>query len=480
MPLFATRRTEGRATRGHEIEEVAQLLGLSLYRWQRRICDVALEVDDHGIPVYRVIIVLVARQQGKTLLVFLLLLHRLLFWGGGRQTITYSAQTIADAMDVWESKLFPLALESCLSDPYDFQALHSHASAGLRSSAGMIRVTTAARSSGHGSTLDLAVLDEAHAYRDASREMAVLPAMRTRPDAQLIILSYAGDDESEYLVSRRDLGRRVVGEDRRDGIAYFEYGLSADADPDDESLWPDALPGMSEGSCTVETIRAERELMDRNDWRRASLNQWITGPAGEPMVDVDVWERVVSAGAAPSGPLWLGMAAARDRSTAALVVCGDGVLEVVRAGGRIDWVDDAVRGMWRVHGDSLGGVVTPAGGPLVAVAESLRLDNVPVAVVKAGDVSQAAGMWWEAVHTGSVTLRPHASWWRSLTDLEARPSGAGMTFRGVRFAAELGPVVAGSLALWASVTKPGDAGGWDMYDWDGDTEYDEWRITSDL
>ena len=46
--------------------------------WQRRVADVALEVDDHGRYFYQLVIVTVPRQSGKTTLFGSVLDHRAL------------------------------------------------------------------------------------------------------------------------------------------------------------------------------------------------------------------------------------------------------------------------------------------------------------------------------------------------------------------------------------------------------------------
>lgn len=471
--LYATSRSPERRTRGGEVARLAELLGFALMWWQKLVLDVALEVDDQGRPVYRVVIVSIPRQQGKTFLLFLLIMHRLLCWSADRQIITYSAQSVTDAVNVWEEKLFPMFLETPLAEAFELQPLRSPGNAGLRSVTGRLILTSTSKSAGHGQSMDLAVLDEAHAYRDSSREAAVVPAMRARPDAQLWVVSTAGDELSEYFRSRVEMGRDHVQAGRREGVAHFEWGLDADADAEDESLWWDACPAMIDGRVTVETIRAERALMTEDDWRRAALNQWREVRQSDPMVDVDVWEGLLAPGAAPSGRLVLGMAAARDRSTSAVVVSGNGVVEVIRAGSRVDWLEDSVRGLFRAHGDDIAAVLTPARGPLVTVADNLRMDGIPAMVVPVVEVADACGSLWAAIHSGAVTFRPHPAWWRSLIDVKTAQSGEGMIFKGVRFSAEIGPLIGAAVSFWAAEGHKRIGSVPQVADWD-DPGFDEW------
>src|SRR5258708_20886483 len=61
--------------------------------------------------------------------------------------------------------------------------------------------------SGHGDTLDLGFIDEAFAQRDSRIEQAFKPAMMTRPQPQLWVVSTAGTEASEYLRGEVDRGR---------------------------------------------------------------------------------------------------------------------------------------------------------------------------------------------------------------------------------------------------------------------------------
>jgi len=80
----------------------AELLGKPLMQWQRRVGDVALELDGNGLPAYHTVIVVVMRQQGKTELMLPLMTHRAAADWGRPQRILYTAQTGSDARKKWE------------------------------------------------------------------------------------------------------------------------------------------------------------------------------------------------------------------------------------------------------------------------------------------------------------------------------------------------------------------------------------------
>lgn len=67
QPLYATPRTPGRQTLGPRVTQVSELLGKPFMPWQRHVMDVALEIDDDGLPAYHTVILVVMRQNGKAI-----------------------------------------------------------------------------------------------------------------------------------------------------------------------------------------------------------------------------------------------------------------------------------------------------------------------------------------------------------------------------------------------------------------------------
>ena len=71
-PRWATPRDPSRSTLGEVFDELASVLGVMLFAWQRLAADVVLEVDPRTRALrYRTVGVSVARQNGKTLLVII-------------------------------------------------------------------------------------------------------------------------------------------------------------------------------------------------------------------------------------------------------------------------------------------------------------------------------------------------------------------------------------------------------------------------
>src|SRR5881394_1733943 len=170
-PRFVTPRSD-RPTLGPRVAEVSELLGQPLMPWQRDVLDTALEVDpDTGLLVYREVVLTVPRQSGKTWLLLCLMVHRALGFGEP-QSIVYAAQTRIEARKKWEDDFVRRLQRSGLR--HQFQVRKQIGQESIRWNNGSLHgITSGTEKSGHGATLDLAVLDEAFAHEDARLEQAL-------------------------------------------------------------------------------------------------------------------------------------------------------------------------------------------------------------------------------------------------------------------------------------------------------------------
>jgi phage terminase large subunit-like protein len=257
-----------------------------LMPWQRHVVDVALEHHDAGRLVYRDVAIGTPRQSGKSVLVLAVVLHRML--SAPAQRVVYGAQTRLAArvrlFDTW----WPRIRRSPLREL--FSLTRATGAESLRSSNGSVMsLLSTDEAAGHGETLDLGVLDECWSL-DASAEQSVRPAMATRANAQLWMLSTAGTERSVFWRSKVDAGRTAAEVGVTDGLAYFEWSAADDVDVTDPATWPEFMPALGH---TVEesTIAADLRTMQLAEWRRAYANQWPDeADQGWAVIPRDVWE----------------------------------------------------------------------------------------------------------------------------------------------------------------------------------------------
>jgi phage terminase large subunit-like protein len=254
--------------------------------WQHGVNSVSTELDADGAFIYRQVVVEVPRQQGKSVDVLSMMVTRCLRRPGTQ--VSYTAQTRLDAahrlLDIWWPRIRRSKLESLVTP-----RRKSGSEALMFRNGSMIGLVSSEETSGHGDTLHLGVIDEAWAQRDARLEQAMRPAMMTVPDAQLWIVSTAGNEMSSYFRGKVEDGRARAELGLTDTGCYIGYSAPDDADPADPATWYGCMPALGR-TVTVETVRADFELMDLAEFRRAYLCQWpeVAKP-GWDVIGQDTW-----------------------------------------------------------------------------------------------------------------------------------------------------------------------------------------------
>ena len=91
---------------------VAELLGYSLFEWQRYVCDVGLEKNTYGQYKYRTVAAQVSRQSGKSKLIETRIAYELL---QPKRHVAYTAQDRNMAKVKWEEHLLSFMMTSAWS-----------------------------------------------------------------------------------------------------------------------------------------------------------------------------------------------------------------------------------------------------------------------------------------------------------------------------------------------------------------------------
>jgi hypothetical protein len=292
-PRFATRRRLERATRGGEVARLFTALGVGdPLPWQVELWDIGLEQGEDNRLAYDFALATLQRQTGKTLGALAVALHRALAWGRP-QTIAFSAQTGLAARRKILDDFIPLLRRSSLRGAIANTRRAQGAELIEFEGGSRLDIIASREYSGHGESYDLVFLDEAFADLDSRRQNALMPALATKLDGQIWVVSNAGTDTSTYLHRITDQGRAAAAEDSGGGIAFLEYAADPGADHRDPNVWRACHPGLNR--IIPETaLHSALRSMDEADFKRSYLNITAHQYGGERAIPESMWNALNS------------------------------------------------------------------------------------------------------------------------------------------------------------------------------------------
>jgi hypothetical protein len=305
-------------THGTADVQVAQM-----FAWQRQTADLAGEYDPVTMrPRFRTVGIAVARQAGKTSLVLTRIGRQML---PRRQTVAYTAQDRSLARTKWLEHV-----EMLMDTPFSARVeridrQQNREMMVMKNGSRYMPVTPSSKKAGRSLSLDLAIIDEAYSHDTMGVVKALNPTLITRPQAQLWLLSNAGDIDSELWWHYTELGRRQVG-NPDSKLCWIEYAPPGD-DPNaidiyDERNWADANPSLGEqGGVDIEALRAASIELDAATFRREHLNLWVDR-AMTTGLTAAVWGACYRNDLVPADTVAFGLDIDTERTSGALVVSG--------------------------------------------------------------------------------------------------------------------------------------------------------------
>lgn len=267
----AVRDADGNVTRpattdGYSVIDFAEgVLRVKLLPWQKWFLIHALELLPNGRYRFRYVVLLVARQNGKSTVSQVLALWWL--YVGGRIGVLGVAQDLGTAEEIWED-----AVDLAESVPaLDSEILKVWRRNGkkelvLRKSLDepnkrgpAWKVKAANRRAGRGLTADGIMMDELREQQTWEAWAAITKTTTAKPNAQIVCLSNAGDATSVVLRKLRMLGHASAGDPdgivaaearQRDGVDFDDPDAADADDPDADPYEPviDGVVGLFEWS----------------------------------------------------------------------------------------------------------------------------------------------------------------------------------------------------------------------------------------
>lgn len=270
------------------------VLGRPLDPWQRWAAIHGGELLPDGRPRFRKLLIIVARQQGKTYLCQVLTLFWLFV---ERWPMTLGTSTnLGYAKESWQA-----AVSLAESTPELAAELPANA---VRKAAGEECLTTAHgarykiaasnRKGGRSLSIDRLVLDELREHADWSAWGAAYNAMSARPYGQVVAITNQGDATSVVLDSlRADALARIESGGGDERLGLLEWSAPPGSDPEDVAALAQANPNLGHRT-TADDLLSDARRAKRNGGEELTTFKTeimcVRVNKLDPAIDLDIWE----------------------------------------------------------------------------------------------------------------------------------------------------------------------------------------------
>lgn len=416
------------------IDFAHEILGMDLFPWQKWLLIHVLELRDDGLLRFRKVIVLVARQNGKTLISEVLALY--FMFALKARMILGTAQDLSTASDVWMDT-YDLASESDVLAPLLTRPKTGKGSEqfGIKDPqntdriTGQYRVKAANRRGGRGARqVKLVLLDEIREQQTWDAWGAITKTTNAVTEAMVLCTSNAGDASSVVLRYLRMMCHKALGDpdgicaeadptlllddsthdademsvsDGDDSIGLFEWSAEPGADVNDRDAWRQANPSLG---WTISERTLASDVKTDPEWvfRPECLCQWVDGSVDGPFPP-GTWDAGhvdADKDAVLHGDIHAGVEVSWDRSKACIAYAGlrdDGKPEVQIVAYRSGtawvsgWLTSDERTVKPVR------VMVQPSAPAGSIIEDLRSAGVPVEEWSGSMIGQDCGKFFDFV-----------------------------------------------------------------------------------
>lgn len=462
------------------IEFATDILGIKLLPWQRWLFIHALELLPDGSFRFRNIVVLVARQNGKSHLSQILALWFMFVYGF--DLVLGTAQDLDTAEEVWQGAV-DLVEETPELNDLKQQVFKVNGQKTLKLVTGeRYKVKAASRRAGRGLSGDLILLDELREHQSWDAWGAITKTTMAREHAQIWALSNAGDAASivlRYLrkMAHAELGdpdginadddpSLLLGDDEEDleleddgTLGIFEWSAPPGCRIGDRDGWAQANPSLGY-TITERTIASAARTDPEWVFRTEVLCQWSDGALDGPF-PAGAWEAGIDpTSAIPEGdPFLFAVDVSWDRSTSHIAVAGrreDGLIHVEVVASRVgtDWVAP-----WLTEREETPGLIGVAfqakGAPVSSLADDIKATGLNVIPWTGEDLGAGTGAFYDGVRAvqedpnAGIRHRPQPILDVAAATAATRPMGDAWAWDRKKSPTDIAPLVAVTCGAWA-------------------------------
>ena len=226
-----------RTSLGYEVAEFAEAIGWPLLPWQRYAAIHALELNRDGSLRFRVVLIIVGRQSGKShlariMLLYFMFIRRVDLALGAAQELSLAREHQRGCLSMINASPW---LASELSE-----VRRAAGDEWIRVGGSRYRVTAANRSAGRGLSVDFMWMDEIRELLSMDAWAALAATTIARSDSLVLATTNAGDRRSVLLDQLR--GAALSGVDP--SICLLEWSAPEDADLWNREAWRYSIPAL--------------------------------------------------------------------------------------------------------------------------------------------------------------------------------------------------------------------------------------------
>ena len=409
------RRLTEKTTLGYAcIEYAKNVLHKELYPWQEWCLIHALEITGSLSKDwkfrYRIILIEVSRQNGKTVLSEVLASF---FLNVLEIESVFGTSLSADkAEEVWEAVINDQESIPELAKEIDHVSRGNGNKRLVLKGLRTYKVGAPTRRAGRGDSNDLVMLDELREHRDWETWSAAAASTVAKPNGIIVCFSNAGDPDSIVLrqIRNQALGKEAdaLGGDLGDeSLGLFEWSAPDGAETNDLKALAQANPALGYGYLTERALMSNRATFPENKFRSECMCQQVETILPQPFPD-GAWDNCldVTSEIEASAELYFGIDMSLDRKWVSIGVCGlreDGNYHIELVARRIgtDWAIDwfrerAVKGKMNL-------AFQGRGAPVCFLAEQIcTIDGITRMAIEGTDLSDGWGRFYDGVANNKI------------------------------------------------------------------------------
>jgi hypothetical protein len=440
---------------GFEVCEFSRnVLGIDLLPWQEWLFVHGLELKPDGSYRFRTVLVLVARQNGKTTALKVLALWRMIM--DGAQMVLGTSTNLDYAKESWEGAVQLAKGSEDVAAEFVWPERRSNGEQTLTTLAGgRYKIGTASRTGGRSLAVDLLILDELREHRTWDAWSASSKTTNARPRGQRWALSNMGDDGSVVLnhLQAKALAKLELGQGD-DSLAIFEWSAPPGCDTADRSVWPAANPALGH-TIAEDTLASDLGTDDEDVFRTEVLCQRVSLLEPKP-IDPRDWEAcAVDLPDRPPSPVFF-LDASPELRSASIGVAGvhEGKphLELADYRAGSDWLPDRAAELASRYPGARFAVLGT--GAVTSLLPELKDRGIEPGQFTASDMGRACGHLQKLVADRAVTHSGATEFAQALSVAIKRDIGDDLWTWSRRRSGDISPLVAVTGASWLLETQP--------------------------